>query len=198
MMERSLIRDKIRRLDWLRKEKKQLEVEEQSLKTDLREPATERFIGNEQLLPVQTLEVPAAFWLKTGMDYDSFLDTRFPTWDCEHFEEDKPDTGDVTFVLRKKPEFMGWEFDADGTTLKYSPVEPTPDIDWDSLRRELPELYKTLAEEVITYKINEEAFEKIVRDQPESLVALQRHTRAVRAPSQKFTTKVKGGSGDES
>src|SRR4029078_831601 len=128
-------------------------------------------------LPVKTIEVPKEFFETTGMEMEDFAASRFPNWDVEHIEKDVS-TGNTTFVLKQNYKYVSGVVDVDDgdKILRVSKEvsEYTPEIDWDTLKSERPDLFEQLAEPVTTYEINESQFDKLVDEQPEELATLQR------------------------
>jgi hypothetical protein len=122
----------------------------------------------KSLRPVTTITVPADFWDKTGMSVDEFLDTRFPGWELERVSDDN-------LVLRKLPEYMPSEINVDGTKVTKTVSEYTPVIDWDSLAKELPDLFEILAFPKTEYVLDEVELERLMEDRPEVTSELRRH-----------------------
>lgn len=141
----------------------------------------------EHLLPTATIEVPFEFFNTTGMTYDDFLKSRFPTWDLQDYEVKD---NSVVFILRKGKSYMPWKYEDDYYKLSKSPVEPTPEIDWDTLEIERPDLFGRLAKEKITYEVNEEEFNKLLQEDPTVYEVLRRHSKFTRAVSQRVGVKV--------
>jgi len=152
---------------------------------------TDNFRKKEHLLPVRTIEVPDGFFDKTGMTRFDFVMTRFPGWMVEHCERNTA-TGITVFVLKKDPHYMPDTIDVEddeGTIRVAKEVsEATPEIDWDSLQKERPDLYEKLAREKVVLEVNDEALEKMVTEEPEDMAVLQRHLK-VKEPSLKVRAR---------
>lgn len=166
--------------------------QEKELKTRKEELRDELFgIANseqpESLLPTSTIEVPFGFFDKTGMTYTEFLDSRFPTWDLQDY---KVKESSVVFILRKGKSYMPWKYEDEYYKLSKSPVEPTPEIDWDTLKAEREDLFTRLAKEKIVYEINEKEFNKLLQEDPTVYEILRRHSKFTRAVSQRVGVKV--------
>lgn len=152
----------------------------------------EEFKNKDFLLPIKTVEVPEEFFTRTGLSKQEFVDSRFPGWQIQHCEYNSA-TGNTVFVFRKDTKFMPGVIDIeddDGATIRVAKEisEFTPDIDWETLKNERPDLYDKLARPVLTYEINEEEFNRLVAEQPEELATLQRHM-TVRNPVLRVTAR---------
>lgn len=143
----------------------------------------------DHMLPSTSVEVPLTFFDRTGMTYESFLESRFPTWDLQAKEIDW-DKDSIVFILRKNKHYMPWKYEDEYYKLSKSPVEPTPEIDWDTLRAELPELFDRIKQEKIVYEVNEVEFNKALHEDPTVYEALRRHSKFTRATSQRVGVKA--------
>lgn len=150
--------------------------------------------GKAFRLPVKTIEIPGEFWDRTGMSMEDFIATRFPNWDVEHIERDIS-TGKTTFVLKQNYKYVSGVVDVNDTEDENKIIrvskevsEFTPEIDWDSLRRERSDLWERLADPKIVYEINEDEFDKLVENNPEELATLQRHMK-VKPPTIRTTAR---------
>lgn len=151
-------------------------------------------------LPVITIEVPDIFFELSQMSKEDFISTRFPDWQIEHSEA-KPFANCTVFVLRKNPTYLPGSIDVeieiDGKSefirVAKEVSEYTPEMDWESLEFERPDLYEKLAVPVTKYEMNETAFEKLLAERPEELAVIRRHMK-VRKPTIRTTArKVKDG-----
>lgn len=151
----------------------------------------EEFKGKDHLLPVRTIEVPDVFWQSTQMSKEDFVVTRFPGWNVEHVEYNTAKKMS-TFILKRDPIFVPGMIDIpDGEKIlrvSKEVSEYTPEMDWESLRQERPDLFEKLAQPVTQYEIDEEAFEQMVNETPEELATIQRHMR-VKPPVLRATAK---------
>lgn len=146
---------------------------------------TEEYRQNEAILPVRTIEVPDEFFEKTGMDELAFVLSRFPGWQVEH--RDKKE-GSTIYVFRKDPNYMpdSVEIHEGEITIRVSKEvsDYTPEIDWDTLKQERPDLYKRLAKRRMVLEVNEGEFNKMVEEDPHEMAVLERHLK-VKEPSLK-------------
>ena len=174
---------------------KREEIEASTTTKDLRDEFfrlyDDGFKGQSYILPVKTIEVPDEFFATTGMSKEDFMSSRFPSWEIEHIEKNTS-IHTTVFVMRQNPKYVPGVLDLDdeGKTLRVSKEvsEYTPEIDWDTLKRERPDLWERLAQPVTTYEIDEEEFSKLVEDTPEELATIQRHMK-VRQPVLRATAK---------
>jgi hypothetical protein len=176
--------------------KDQIEQNRKELAADLYRLLEYDFRNKDHLLPVVTIEVPEEFFTRTGLTRQEFIDTRFPGWDVEH-EEVNITTEMTTFVLKRNPRYMGGVVEVpDGDhTIRVSKTisEYTPEIDWDTLAKERPDLMKRLATPVTIYELNEDELEKLFHENPEDVPILKRHM-VVREPAIKvIPRRVKDG-----
>jgi len=159
-------------------EEKRVKAEREELRSDLFRLLDYDFKGKDHLLPVRTFEVPEQFFRDTGLSYDEFVKTRSPGWKVEHVEKNVT-TDLTTFVLKKDPNYVNRiiEVDADEGKIQVSKEisEYPPEIDWETLVVERPDLYEKLAKEVVVIQLNDEELEKLFEEQPEELAVLQRH-----------------------
>lgn len=184
------------RLEHIARELAELTAEERDIKA-LRDDAKEEFFRllrdrhKHSVLPVRTVEVPDEFFHSTGLSYDEFVESRFPGWLVEHVEKNIAMHRTV-FVLKRDPEYLTDAVDitTDEGTLRVSKVvaEYTPEVDWESLRREDEKLFDKLAQPQLVYNVNEEALERLMEEEPHELAKLQRHMK-VRKPSLKVTSR---------
>lgn len=134
--------------------------------------------GQDHLLPVITIEIPADFLTKVGLTEKEFLLSRFPAWDVEHSEMGE----DVeVFILKKKPRYLPRVVEKDNlfNTIKVSKdvAEYNPEIDWDTLGKEFPNLVEAISVPVVTRELEEKKFEEELERNPELLSTLQRHMK---------------------
>jgi len=187
------------RLKWLaerlyeeQQSEKEHKTNREGFKKEFMRLIEDGFDGRDHILPVKTIEVPADFWKKTGMTKAEFIESRFPGWDVEHVEKDIS-TSNTVFVLKRNPHYLSGtiEVETDDGILKVSKevAEYTPEMDWNTLREERPDLYKRLANPVITLELDEEMLEYIASEEPEELAVLQRHMK-VKEPSLKVQPRM--------
>jgi hypothetical protein len=129
-------------------------------------------------LPLQSIAVPKNFWKEAEIDRETFLETRFPGYDVIASSEN--DDGQV-FILRRNPRYytttkiVNVGEDRDYSITKQI-TNGTPKIDWDTLKRERPDIFERLAVPDVRYKVNDEEFEKLQTEWPEFLTFIRRHT----------------------
>jgi hypothetical protein len=174
-------------------EEKDAKKRREELKKEFFRLANQRYKGREYILPVKTVEVPAEFWVSTGMSKDSFVKSRYPGWTVEHVEKNIS-TGRTTFVLKKNPEFLGTVVDIpcdDDHVIRVAKEisEYTPEVDWETLKKERPDLFERLAKPVEAYELDDNELERLTVESPEDLATLERHL-TVKAPVQKATARM--------
>jgi hypothetical protein len=143
---------------------------------------------------VQSVEVPQQFFKVTQISHEDFVSTRFPGWDLTKKMEDDPNK--VIFILRKQPALMSKIIEMDDAQLTKIVAEYTPEVDWETLEKEDPDLYNRISQKVETTEINEAALERESQENPEVFSILRRHMR-VRTPSVKYLLKRKKENGSE-
>jgi hypothetical protein len=149
------------------------------------------FKGRDHILPVKTIEVPDAFWNSTQMSKDEFVESRFPGWNVEHVEKNIT-TGKTVLILKRDPSYLGSvvEVETEDGNVKVAKeiAEFTPEIDWDTLNAERPDLFEKLAIYKTVVELNDAALERIAMETPEELAVLERHMR-VKKPTLKVTSR---------
>ncbi len=170
------------------KEIKELEGQKNSNKQEFFDLVEDEFRGRDYLLPIRTVDVPDVFFDKTDMGYEEFCDTRFPGWDIEHIEKNIAEHK-TTFVMKKSPKLMGQAVTTDTVVVTKSVVEYGPEIDWETLKKERPDLWDAISKDVTHQIVDEERFTEALTEEPELLSILERHMK-VREPSVKILSKV--------
>lgn len=153
--------------------------------------AEAEFHGKDHILPVKTIEVPDEFFARTGLTKDEFVKSRFPGWKVEHCEKNVAMSHTV-FVFKKDPSYIPTvvdvEVDDQSIRVAKEIAEFTPEIDWDTLRKERPDLFKKLARRKVVYELNDQELENLTVETPEDLATLERHLK-VKEPVRKATAK---------
>jgi hypothetical protein len=167
---------------------KEFKKQKEELRAELFAYAASDYEGKEYLLPITTVTVPKTFWYTTDMDPQEFLASRFPTWDLQYSEED-PITYETTFILRKKPEYMPFSYEDDNLKLSKSSTEPTPEVDWETLKQEREDLFEQIVQETVVYELNGDRLQELINEDKETLAIFQRHTRYTRDPQQRVSIK---------
>lgn len=191
------------RLRWLAQQLTEVAEEEKAVKknrSDLREEffrlLDHEQRGQEHLLPVITVEIPHDFFQNTGLSKEDFARTRFPDWDVEHVEHNIA-TGMLVFVFRKNPHFVPRSVeieDSQGTVRVSKDVaEYSPEIDWETLQKDRPDLYQKLAVPVVSHELNERALEQLINETPEEVATLQRHMTVKQSSLRATPRRVKDG-----
>lgn len=175
-------------LNEVNKLEKELKVQKETLRKQLFEIAADSYKGKEYLLPITTVTIPKEFWYTTGLPPDEFLLTRYPTWDLTHTEDD-PMLQATTFVLRKKPEYMPFSFDGESLKVSKQSTEPTPEIDWETLEAEQPQIFEKVAKKVVHLELNEDAIPELQKEYSDFTSILQRHVKVTREPQQRVSIK---------
>ncbi len=116
------------------------------------------------------------------MTHDRFLATRYPSW---NLIKTVPGRTETTFILRKRPEYVGKVIEIDDQKISKIAVEYSPEIDWESLGKEFPELAKKLSKKEVRLVVNDEALEQEAKTNPELFAILRRHM-VVKTPTNKY------------
>lgn len=116
----------------------------------------------DHMLARTSVRVPKDFFVKTGLQQQEFLKSRFPSW---NWIGAKDYDDDVVFILVKKPEYVSY-VGGEALQISRSVSEMTPEIDWTTMEKADPELFKEFAKPVKTYELNTEAFQKKMASEP--------------------------------
>jgi hypothetical protein len=147
--------------------------------------------GGRNILPVRTVEVPEDFFQATALSQEEFITRRYPGWNVEHVELNTVSKV-RTFVLKRDTKYVSSvvEIEDEGQIVRVSKevVEYSPEVDFDTLKMERPDLFNALAEEVTTYVLNDDAFEQLIAEYPEELAVIERHL-VVKEPALRATAK---------
>lgn len=182
------IADIAERLARIKRLEKSLEDKKDEARAELFAYVVEDYESKPHLLPTTTVSVPKEFWLKTGMTEADFMSSRFPTWDIEHSEYD--DLAMLTtFILRKRPDYMPFSDDGEDYKLTKTTTEPTPDIDWETLSAERPDLFRALSKPVTHFELDGDKLLELMEEDREIQSILMRHTNYTRAPQQRVSVK---------
>ena len=157
------------------------------LRDDLFRLISDDFRDKGHLLPVRTVEVPAEFFDATGMTVEEFAETRYPGWTIEHVEKNIS-TMHTTIIFQKDADYVNRIVELEGHTVAREISESTPEIDWDTLLLERPDLHELLGKERVVIELDEDALEDLMEHNPEELAALQRHMK-VKKPTQRLTAR---------
>lgn len=174
-------------------EEKDAKEKRSELRDEFIRLADDQYSSRDHLLPVQTIEVDNSFFQKTGLTQDEFVSTRFPGWKVEHVEFNSA-TQKRTFVLKRDPHFLNQvvvvEEGDDKIYVSKEVSEYTPEVDWDTLRLERPDLFERLVKPKVVFELNEDALEQMMDETPEDAAALKRHLK-VKPPTIRATARVK-------
>jgi hypothetical protein len=173
-------------------ENKQNKKEREGLMSDFFRLLDAGYKGREYLLPIKTIEVPDTFWTTTGMSKEEFIDTRFPGWKVQHVEKNIA-TNQTVFILKKDVSYLSAVVEVeheDGQKIKVAKevAEYTPEIDWETLNAERPDLFEKLAHFKTVVELDDAALERIAMETPEELATLERHM-VVKTPALKVTSR---------
>lgn len=173
-------------------ESKKAEKNRELLKSEFFRLLDLGYKGRANILPVKTIEVPDEFWIKTGMSKEEFVETRFPGWKVEHVEKNISKDQTV-FVLKQDATYLPAVVEVesvDGQKIKVAKevAEYTPNIDWDTLNAERPDLFEKLAHFKTVVELDDAALERIALETPEELATLERHM-IVKKPALKVTSR---------
>lgn len=175
-----------RMLDSISRDDKARRQNRETLKSEFFQLLEEERKEKPELLPVITAEVPLEFFECTGISYDEFIETRYPGWIIEHLERNIT-TDNVVFVLRRDPMYVTDKVVIDNIQVSKVVAEYTPEIDWESLEKENPELLERISRTEVIRKIDDDKMQEMMEHSPADLAILRRHTK-VRKPSLKVTT----------
>ena len=175
-------------LNKVTEEEKQAKLKKEELRAQLFDFADEDYEDKEYLLPTTTITIPYEFWFTTGFEEDGFFESRYPTWEVIGREESVTRLS-TTYVLRKKPRYMPFAYEGEELKLTKSVTEPTPDIDWETLEAECPDLFNKIVTEVVKYELDGDALLEAIEENPEVVAILQRHSYYTREPQQRVAIK---------
>ncbi len=169
---------------WIRLQSQEKKVKESKDKVrgQLTGAIRDSFAEAEHLLPTLTETIPNTFFEDTALTHEQFLGSRYPSW---NLIKTIPGRNETTFILRKRPEYMGKVIELEDAKVSKIAVEYAPEIDWVTLEKEFPELAKRLSKEVVTKVIDDDALEQEAKDNPELFAVLRRHM-TVKTPTNKY------------
>lgn len=182
------LRSVVYNLKLITEQEKQIKKEKDELRAQLFDYAVQDYDGKEYLLPTTTITVPTSFWVSTGLTIQGFLDRSFPTWDLISCDTDDARCL-ATFVLRKKPLYMPFKYENDEVKLSKTAVEPTPDIDLETLKAETPTLFEKITSQRVIEELDGEKLQSALAEDPEVHSVLMRHTVYSREPQQRVGIK---------
>lgn len=168
-----------------REQERKIKSRVDELKDEFFKLAEDEYAHKDHMLPVRTIEIPDNFFIRTGMTHQEFVETRYPGWNIEHVENT---SGMVVFILKRDPSLMPVTVSVDGVSVTKTPIEYTPEIDWDTLMRERYDLYKQIAKVTMKIEVDETRFEKLIEENPMEMNTIARHMK-VKKPSLKVTAK---------
>ena len=161
---------------WVRLDSQEKKVKEtkEKLRKELLDMLREDNAERSNLLPVISETIPDTFFEVTGISEDRFLASRYPGWNLiKTMDED----GATVYILQKKPEFMPVVLPVDDEVqVTKTIIEYTPEIDWETLSKEYPEVAERISKVVETRVIDDKALEAESENNPEIFSILRRHT----------------------
>lgn len=166
---------------------KRLEDTKKELRGELFEFADGSYSGKDWMRPTTTVVVPKAWMDATDIALPTFIETRYPAWEIldQKNEEDR-----FILILRKKLEYMPWEYEDEDASVSRSISESTPTIDWGAMRKADPDLLMKIGTPVIQYELDEEALQELVANDPASVERLKLYTVS-KKPVQRVLAKIK-------
>jgi len=149
-----------------------LEDQRYQLRKQLFEIATEENDKPFYSLPTKSVELPDGFLKKVGLTKDEFFDSRYPGWKIIAEEKN-------VYIIKKLPEFLPFEYVDPESRIKVAKQiqESTPEVDWETLEKDDPELYKELGMIVSHLELNEAKYYELSQKDPEVISILQRHLK---------------------
>lgn len=166
----------------LNAQEKKVKESKDKIRGQLTGAIRDSYAETEHLLPTLTETIPNTFFEDTGLSHDRFLGSRYPSW---NLIKTVPGRNETTFILRKRPEYMGKVIELEDQKLSKIAVEYTPEIDWETLDKEFPDLAQKLSKEVTTRVLDEMALEQEAKDNPELFAILRRHMIS-KTPTNKY------------
>ena len=169
---------------WIRLQSQEKKVKESKdkIRGQLTGAIRDSFAEAEHLLPTLTETIPNTFFEDTGLSHDRFIGSRYPSW---NLVKTIPGRSETTFILRKRPEYMGKVIELEDAKISKIAVEYAPEIDWESLGKEFPDLAEKLSKDEVRKVVNDEALEQEAKDNPELFAILRRHM-VVKTPTNKY------------
>lgn len=175
----------------LKQDKNEIDSRVEVLRDELFRLAHYDFKGKDHLLPVRTVEVPDDFFIRTGLGREEFAQTRYPGWIVEHIEKNIS-LHKTTFVFKKDPAFVSRVVEVvaeDGVIQVTKGIsEFTPEIDWETLKLDRPDLYDRIVVLTEMEEIDEQELGDLIEEHPEELAVIQRHMK-VKPPITRLTAK---------
>lgn len=163
---------------------KHAEKAKESLRKEFFSLATEQ-VRVTHVLKKRALTIPKSFFDTTGMTFEQFVVSRYPTWRlAEHKQEDEM----VVLIIEEDPDFSPFTYQHPETReiITRQVAEASPQIDLETLRLENPLVWLEITRPVTSYELNEEALTALCVERPEIVALIQRHYRYGRKPSQKL------------
>ncbi len=162
----------------------ELEKQRYALRKELFDLATEENDQPFYNVPTKSIELPEGFLKKVGLTKEEFFETRYPGWKIIAEQ-------DNVYILKKLAQYLPWEYVDPETHIKVAKQiqESTPDVDWESLQKDDPDLYKELGKIVSHLELNEERFMELSDEKPEIIATLQRHL-IMKTPVQRLPKPV--------
>lgn len=148
--------------------------------------ANDSFAGKEYLLPTITISVPYEIISEIGED--TFLNTRYPSYDVLSHKYDS-EAQIFEYVLRRKASVMPFNYEDDNISVARSPSESTPTIDWENLRTFFPDEFESIAKEVVSYELDEEAFTAFHAKHPQVAMSILQNFAVHKAPALRVLAK---------
>lgn len=175
-----------RELMWATEEQDQSKKHREEIRDEFLRVVNEEFKGKDHMLPVKTIEVPDTFFETTNMTEEDFAASRFPGWNVEHVEKNIA-KGYTVFVLKRDSSYLPKVIETDdgeNSVIRASKevAEYVPEIDWETLTAERPDLVEKIGKKKLIYELDEQGLESLSVEDPEELATLERHMK-VRSPS---------------
>ena len=142
--------------------------------------------GEKQILPQRVERIPVGFLNRIGMQEPDFIASRWPGWrkvESRKINDDgDPDTrGEwVEYLLERDPAAMAYTVEAtDFEGIRISAgrqiQQKSPDIDQRTLQKDMPEIFDAIMRPVISYEVNVEKMQALLKERPDLLPKLQLH-----------------------
>lgn len=140
---------------------KKLDEWKKQVRDQLFEIADSSYGEQNYLLPTITMSVPLVFFERTGLSNEGFLATRFPAWELLHSEDEDDHR---VFVLKKLPAYAPYSVAGDEYEISRSVSEMTPEVDWETMKAEDPNLFMLLAKPVESYELDVNVFQDLSKN----------------------------------
>lgn len=142
-------------------------------------------VASKRVLARKVITLEKGWLGKVGISLDDFLTTRYPQWNLVEIEAEEQDDGTTLlhYLLEENPVYQSFEIvteiEEDDKIEKVktgrSIQQNDPTFDFDTLKRDMPEVFDRIMVPVISYELDEVAVIKVLEEDPSLHAKLQLH-----------------------